>query len=161
MSESRADNEKKLDQKQEQETTQVTVYVGSLAFDCSEENLREHFGKCGDINAVNLPLNETGKPKGIAFIRFASEKSAAKALKLHASVLLGKKLKVNLAGTKSEGRENNQGKKQKQKQEQQAEEKRQKGVIRKDELTVFVSGFSRDDMESFVRKKFETCGVVD
>merc|ERR1711920_913548 len=113
MSESRADNEKKLDQKQEQEKPQATVYVGSLAFDCSDEKLREHFGKCGDISAVNIPLNETGKPKGIAFIRFASEKSATKALKLHASSLLGKKLKVNLAGTKSEGRENNQGKKQK------------------------------------------------
>ncbi|XP_057542516.1 glycine-rich RNA-binding protein 4, mitochondrial-like isoform X3 [Amaranthus tricolor] len=58
------------------------LFVGGLSFDSNETVLRDAFSKHGDIIEVRVICDHvTGKSKGYGFVKFASEDSAASALK--------------------------------------------------------------------------------
>ena len=53
------------------------VFVGGLNFDADEAQLRQDFGKYGDIEDIFLPRDrDTQKPRGFGFVTFAGYRDA-------------------------------------------------------------------------------------
>jgi len=87
------------------------VFVGGISFDCTEEAIRKDFGECGKIENLRMPLNEEGKPKGIAFLCFKTTEGVEAALKFDGQEYMGRTLKVNKAGEgKGKGKDGKDGK---------------------------------------------------
>ena len=56
------------------------VFVGGLNFDADEAQLRQDFGKYGDIEDIYLPTDrETGKLRGFGFVTFRDARDADEA----------------------------------------------------------------------------------
>merc|ERR1712228_146262 len=62
------------------------------------ETLKKDFAECGEIDRFNMPMNEEGRPKGIAFITYKSEEAVTKALEFNETDYGGRTIKVNKAG---------------------------------------------------------------
>jgi len=72
-----------------------TVYISNLPYSCSEKDLRELFGDCGEIISVRLPENrQTKQNRGFAFITFDSDKAAKKAMNYDGHKFYDRKLHV-------------------------------------------------------------------
>ena len=77
---------------------QNKLYVGNLPFSVDEAQLRELFSDYGEISELAMITDrETGRSKGFAFITFATQQAAEKALELDGKDLGGRKLRVNIA----------------------------------------------------------------
>lgn len=80
---------------------QNKIYVGNLPYTIDENQLRELFSGYGDIDELAMIMDrETGRPKGFAFITFATQQAAEKALELNGNDVGGRPLKVNIATDK-------------------------------------------------------------
>ncbi|HXK10187.1 MAG TPA: RNA-binding protein [Vicinamibacteria bacterium] len=75
------------------------VFVGNMSFDTTREELQELFAQAGEITEVVLPTDRTsGRPRGFAFVSFATDEGAAAAIqKLDGHLLGGRNLRVNEA----------------------------------------------------------------
>ena len=60
---------------------EFTVFVRGLPFSVEEETLKKDFAECGEIVRLKMPMNEEGRPKGIAFVKFSSQEGLDAALK--------------------------------------------------------------------------------
>jgi len=77
---------------------QNKLYVGNLSFSVDEAQLRELFSDYGEISELALITDrETGRSKGFAFITFASQQAAEKALEMDGKEIDTRKLRVNVA----------------------------------------------------------------
>lgn len=78
---------------------EVKLYVGNMAYDTSEEQLRTMFTEAGTVVAVDVIMDrDTRAPKGFAFITMANQADAAKAISLFdGKEVSGRPLKVNAA----------------------------------------------------------------
>ena len=57
------------------------LYVGNLAFDATEDGIRQHFATCGDVVGVSVMMDrETGRSRGFAFVEMASADAAQNSL---------------------------------------------------------------------------------
>merc|ERR1711912_139647 len=81
-----------------------TVFVRGLPFSTSEEALKKDFAECGEIERLNLPLNEEGKPKGISFIKFKTAEAVEAALKFDNTDYGGRTINVSKAGEGGKGK---------------------------------------------------------
>ncbi|XP_011212894.1 PREDICTED: RNA-binding protein squid isoform X1 [Bactrocera latifrons] len=55
------------------------LFVGGLSWETSEKELREHFGKYGEIESINVKTDpQTGRSRGFAFIVFTSTEAIDK-----------------------------------------------------------------------------------
>jgi RNA recognition motif-containing protein len=80
---------------------QNKLYVGNFPYSVDESQLREMFSAYGEIQEIALIKDrETGRSKGFAFITFASQQAAEKALALNGKEIDGRALKVNMAQEK-------------------------------------------------------------
>ncbi|KAI1370195.1 RNA-binding domain-containing protein [Hypoxylon crocopeplum] len=62
--------------------TSRKIYVGNLSFQTTEDDLREHFDKCGDIEWVKVAtFEDSGKCKGFGWVKFKDSESASSAVK--------------------------------------------------------------------------------
>merc|ERR1712032_150326 len=86
------------------EAENLTVFVGGIPWSCSEETLKKDFSECGEIVKLNMPMNEEGKPKGIAFITYKTKAGVEGALKFDGDDYGGRTLKVNLANQGGKGK---------------------------------------------------------
>lgn len=58
------------------------IFVGNLAFDTSEEDLKEHFSRCGAVANVHVAtFEDSGKCKGYAWIEFQELKAGEAAVR--------------------------------------------------------------------------------
>ena len=75
------------------------LYVGNIPFTSTEEELRELFGRHGDVERVSVITDrETGRPRGFAFVEFADASAATAAIRaLDGTQLGGRALRVNEA----------------------------------------------------------------
>ena len=75
------------------------VFVGNMSFDTTREELQELFSQAGEITEVVVPTDRmSGRPRGFAFVTFASDEAAAAAIqKLDGQLLGGRNLRVNEA----------------------------------------------------------------
>lgn len=77
---------------------QNKLYVGNLSFSVDEAQLRELFSAYGEISELAMITDrDTGRSKGFAFITFANQQAAEKALELDGKDLGGRNMRVNIA----------------------------------------------------------------
>jgi len=84
----------------------VTIYVGNLSFQATEEDIREVFAEYGEVSRVSLPTDrETGKKRGFAFVEMKDEAQEDAAIaELDGAEWLGRALRVNKAKPREGGR---------------------------------------------------------
>ncbi len=87
----------------------MTLYIGNLSYEATENDLREVFEKYGAIRRIVLPVDrETGKRRGFAFVELVDETQEAVAIDdLDGATWLGRVLKVNKAKPKQPGGQSN------------------------------------------------------
>lgn len=75
------------------------IFVGNLAFSTTQDELRSLFASAGAVVDVFLPSDrETGRPRGFAFVEFATEAEAKEAIgRFDKHELGGRQLTVNAA----------------------------------------------------------------
>jgi RNA recognition motif-containing protein len=75
------------------------VFVGNLHFDTTSEDLQDLFAPGDESVQVTVPTDRmTGRPRGFAFVEFATEEEAAQAIqKFDGYELAGRRLRVNEA----------------------------------------------------------------
>ncbi len=75
------------------------LYVGSLPYSTTEDELRDLFGQFGEVSSVRIISDKfTGQSKGFGFVEMVSDEDAQKAIEsLNESQLGGRKLVVNVA----------------------------------------------------------------
>lgn len=76
----------------------TSVFLGALAFDVTDEAVHAHFEKCGDIDNVRIIRdNKTGVGKGFGYVQFKTVDSVTLALKLDATKMGERKIRVSRA----------------------------------------------------------------
>ena len=82
----------------------MSVYVGNLSYDATDEDLKTAFAEYGTVKRVQVPNDrETGRPRGFAFVEMESEDEETAAIEgLDGSELMGRTLKVNKARPREE-----------------------------------------------------------
>jgi RNA recognition motif-containing protein len=75
------------------------LFVGSLSFKVTEEDLKEHFSTVGEVESVKIITDTyTGQSKGFGFVEMASEEDAKKAIeKFNGSNFMDRTLTVSEA----------------------------------------------------------------
>ena len=75
------------------------LYVGSLPFDVTEDQLHALFAPCGQVLSARLIIDKlTGQSKGFGFVEMASEDEAQSAIqKLNGSIVGARHIIVNEA----------------------------------------------------------------
>jgi len=144
-----------------QSTDELTVFVGGLSFTCTEDQVRKDFGDCGEISKFHMPLNDEGKPRGIAFITYETKDGVSAAMKFDGDDYAGRTLKVNLAGQKPEKGKGDKGKGKGDKGKGKENKGGGKGDKGNDELTVFVRGLPWSTDEETLKKDFGECGEIE
>lgn len=83
---------------------EVKLYVGNMAYDTTEEQLRSLFAEAGTVVSVDVIKDrDTGTAKGFAFITMGSQADAAKAISLfNGKEVGGRPLAVNPAKPREE-----------------------------------------------------------
>jgi RNA recognition motif-containing protein len=83
----------------------MSIYVGNLSFDATQDQITEVFAEYGTVSRVSMPTDrETGRPRGFAFVEMESEDQETAAIDaLDGAEWMGRDLKVN----KARPRENN------------------------------------------------------
>ena len=76
------------------------VFVGNLSFRTTKEELNQILSEAGAVVDIYMPADRvTGKPRGFAFVEYATDAEAAEAIRrLNGREVGGRALKVNLAG---------------------------------------------------------------
>ena len=89
----------------------MKIYVGSLSYDVTEEDLRQEFLAFGKVESVSLIMDKySGRPKGFAFIEMTvvSEGQAA-ITALNGKTLKGRPIVVNAARPRTDDRGGSSG----------------------------------------------------
>lgn len=75
------------------------LFVGNLPFSMTEDGVTQLFAEYGEIAEIKLVLDrETQRSRGFAFVEYAEEESAQKAIEaLHGQEIEGRELVVNVA----------------------------------------------------------------
>lgn len=137
---------------QKDDETGREVYVSNVSFDANADNFYHHFGQCGEIEEVTIPtLYTSGRPKGFAFVRFATVDGRNNALELDGSTMVNRNIGVRA----------NRGRVQRERRERR---ERSTGLSEKPSgcNTIFVGNlpWSYDDQKLLELFKDRGCGTV-
>ena len=82
----------------------TSIYVGNLAHEASEDDLRQVFSEFGAVSNVSIIKDrETGRPRGFAFVEMPDGNEAAEAIKgLNLKEISGRAITVNEARPKTD-----------------------------------------------------------
>ncbi|MGF1498661.1 MAG: RNA recognition motif domain-containing protein [Elainellaceae cyanobacterium] len=77
----------------------MTIYIGNLSFQATEEDIREVFVEYGTVKRVSLPTDrETGKKRGFAFVELETEAEEDNAIEeLDGAEWMGREIRLNKA----------------------------------------------------------------
>ncbi|MDP5016076.1 RNA-binding protein [Anabaena sp. UHCC 0187] len=77
----------------------MSIYVGNLSYDVTQDTLSAVFAEYGTVKRVQLPTDrETGKMRGFGFVEMDSDAEEEKAIEaLDGAEWMGRDLKVNKA----------------------------------------------------------------
>lgn len=83
----------------------MTIYIGNLSYDATEEDLRTVFAEYGTVKRVTLPTDrETDRIRGFAFVELDSTDSEESAIAdLNEAEWMGRQLRVNKAKPREGG----------------------------------------------------------
>ena len=77
---------------------QKRLYVGNLSYQATEQDVKNHFSKSGEVLSVDIIKDrDSGRSKGFCFVEMAQEEGAQKALELNGSDFMGRPLTVSEA----------------------------------------------------------------
>ncbi|KAK0631799.1 hypothetical protein B0T14DRAFT_468014 [Immersiella caudata] len=79
------------------------LFLRNLSYTATEDNIREHFTRFGELEEVNLPLDKQGKSKGFAMIQFEDPSSAMAAFQTDGTAFEGRIIHILPAAAKREG----------------------------------------------------------
>jgi len=82
----------------------MSIYVGNLSYDVTEENLNAVFAEYGTVRRVQIPTDrETGRVRGFGFVEMSSDTEEEAAIEaLDGAEWMGRDLKVNKARPREE-----------------------------------------------------------
>lgn len=82
----------------------MTLYVGNVSYDATENQLHDLFAQHGSVTDVNLMVDRvTQKARGFAFVTFATKEAGDVAMAaLNGQDFMGRKLKINDARPREE-----------------------------------------------------------
>ena len=77
----------------------MSIYVGNLSYEVTQEDLTQVFAEYGTVKRVYLPTDrETGRKRGFGFVEMESEDEEEKAIEvLDGASWMGRDMKVNKA----------------------------------------------------------------
>ncbi|MBD1831293.1 RNA-binding protein [Trichocoleus sp. FACHB-90] len=77
----------------------MSIYVGNLSYDVTQEDLSQVFAEYGTVKRVQLPTDrETGRPRGFGFVEMETDAEETAAIEaLDGAEWMGRDLKVNKA----------------------------------------------------------------
>ena len=77
----------------------MSIYVGNLSYEVSQEDLEEVFREYGSVQRTYIPKDrETGRVRGFAFVEMQNESDEDKAIEaLNGSTWMDRELRVNKA----------------------------------------------------------------
>jgi len=89
----------------------VTIYIGNLSFQATEDDIKELFEGYGKVSRISLPVDrETGKKRGFAFVEMEDENQEDSAIaELDGAEWLGRSIKVNKAKPRENTRRTSSG----------------------------------------------------
>ncbi len=82
----------------------MSIYVGNLSYDVTQDDLKQTFAEYGTVSRVQLPTDrETGRMRGFAFVEMSTEAEESAAIEaLDGAEWMGRDLKVNKARPREE-----------------------------------------------------------
>jgi RNA recognition motif-containing protein len=89
----------------------MTLYVGNLSYDVTQDDLSEVFAEYGKIQSIHLPIDRaTGRLRGFAFVEMEAESNETAAIEaLDGAEWMGRDMKVNKARPREERPSNGGG----------------------------------------------------
>ena len=77
----------------------MSIYVGNLSYDVTDEMIREAFGSFGEVTSARVIKDKySGQSRGFGFVEMPEQSQAQAAIKsLHGKELLGKQISVSEA----------------------------------------------------------------
>lgn len=77
----------------------MSIYVGNLNYEITQDDLNEVFAEYGTVKRVHLPTDrETGRKRGFGFVEMGTEDEETAAIAaLDGAEWMGRSLKVNKA----------------------------------------------------------------
>lgn len=84
----------------------MTIYVGNLSYQATEDDLRTVFSDYGTVKRVVLPTDrETGRMRGFAFVEMTEDAQEESAIsELDGAEWMGRQLRVNKARPREDNR---------------------------------------------------------
>src|ERR671932_2460258 len=84
----------------------MSIYVGNLSYEVSQDDLTGVFAEYGSVKRVQLPTDrETGRLRGFGFVEMGTEAEETAAIEaLDGAEWMGRDLKVNKAKPREERR---------------------------------------------------------
>ncbi len=81
----------------------MNIYVGSLSYKATEEDLRKEFEAIGQVDSVNIVKNRySGESRGFGFVEMPNKDEAQLAIEgLNGRELKGRRINVNEARLRS------------------------------------------------------------
>ena len=78
---------------------ETRLFVGNLAYQTLDQDLMDYFSQAGVVQSVEVVMDKfTGKSRGFAFVEFASQEEANRAVEqFHNKEFQGRALTVNIA----------------------------------------------------------------
>ena len=82
----------------------MSIFVGNLSYDISQDDLVEVFKEYGNVQRVHIPVDrETGRKRGFAFVEMEIKADETKAIAaLDGAEWMGRSIKVNEAREREE-----------------------------------------------------------
>ena len=77
----------------------MSIYVGNLSYDITEDDLQEVFADYGEVKRVYLPVDrETKRKRGFGFVEMINDEDESTAIEtLDGAQWMGRQIKVNKA----------------------------------------------------------------
>ncbi|VEP15596.1 putative RNA-binding protein RbpF [Hyella patelloides LEGE 07179] len=84
----------------------MSIYIGNLSYEITQEDLGEVFGEYGSVKRIHIPKDrETGRVRGFAFVEMQTEAEEDRAIEsLDGATWMDRELRVNKAKPKEEKR---------------------------------------------------------
>jgi RNA recognition motif-containing protein len=88
------------------EVMTMKIYVGTLSFEATEQDLKDAFGAHGQVETATIVKDTfSGRSRGFGFVEMSTEAEARTAIStLNGKEIKGRTVKVNEAISKSDGR---------------------------------------------------------
>ena len=89
----------------------MNIYVGNLAHQATEDDLRQAFESFGQVESVNIIKDRfSGESRGFGFVEMPSKSEAQKAIEeMNGKDLMGRAVNVNEARPKTDRRDSRGG----------------------------------------------------